>query len=252
MSLETDDVIAWLLELHQIEAAALLSEAEFEYTFIDTAFRLDAMDDETDILELSILFPPRIYRDISGKFKEQADQIDAAVSELTRHTKGSWIRSTSWGLKMPKLDEVQSLPDTEDLLSDSSLHDVQRLWTKAKARVLTDPDGAITASRTMLESLCKIIITEKEGTFTNKDDLPSLYAKAVSSLSFAPNQQTEYDYRKLAGSCTTIMNSIATIRNREGDSHGGSFKTQVVHARFVVNVSGSLVSVLVGLKNEKI
>ena len=48
------------------------------------------------------------------------------------------------------------------------------------------------------------------------------------------------------------MNSIATIRNREGDSHGGSFKTQVVHARFVVNVSGSLVSFLVGLKNEKI
>jgi hypothetical protein len=40
--LEVDDVRAWLLELHQVEAAALLSEAEFDYCYIDTAFPLDS------------------------------------------------------------------------------------------------------------------------------------------------------------------------------------------------------------------
>src|SRR5450432_842400 len=82
MSLEIDDVRAWLLELHQVEAAALLSEAEFDYTYIDTAFRLEAMNDETDILELGIRVPPRTYRSLAMQ-KAQVEQIEAAVSELT-------------------------------------------------------------------------------------------------------------------------------------------------------------------------
>ena len=250
MSLEIDDVRAWLLELHQVEAAALLSEAEFDYTYIDTAFRLEAMNDETDILELGIRVPPRTYRSLAMQ-KAQVEQIEAAVSELTQHTKGSYIRSTSWTLKMPKLDEVESAPDTEEIFSDSSLYDVQRLWTKAKARVPNDPDGAITAARTMLESLCKVIISESGGSFTNKEDLPTLYSKAVAELDLAPGRQTEDDYRRLAGSCSTIMNSITCIRNREGDSHASSQAARSLQAKFVVNLAGSLVAFLTGVRKER-
>jgi hypothetical protein len=66
MELEVDDVRAWLLELGQIEATSILSEAEFDYTYVDTAFRLDA-EDETDIWELSIRVPPRIYRGLENR-----------------------------------------------------------------------------------------------------------------------------------------------------------------------------------------
>lgn len=47
------------------------------------------------------------------------------------------------------------------------------------------------------------------------------------------------------------MDSIKSIRNREGDSHGGSQEAHLLHAKFVVNITGSLVEFLVGLRNKK-
>jgi hypothetical protein len=251
MGLEENQVIAWLLELGQVEAAALLSEAEFDYTYVDTAFRLDAEYDETDILELSIRVPPRIYRGLQERYATEVSQVEAAISELTAHTKGSWIRSTNWMLKMPVLEEVEGSPDVSELFSDSGLHDVQRLWTKCKARATADPDGAITAARTMLESLCKLVIDEAGGAYSNRDDLPSLYRKAADSLDLAPSQQTDSEYRKLVGACMSIVQSTSTIRNREGDSHATGLVASQVHARFVVNLSGSVASFLIGLRSQR-
>jgi hypothetical protein len=250
MELEVDDVRAWLLELGQIEATSILSEAEFDYTYVDTAFRLDA-EDETDIWELSIRVPPRIYRGLENRYKEQAKQVKEAISELTMHTKGCWVRSSNWLLRIPKLEEVESSPDTTELFSDSSLYDVQRLWTKAKARAINDPDGAITASKTMLESLCKLILDDLGGIYTNKDDFPVLYRKAVELLELSPNAHTEPEYRKTMGACSQIISSISCIRNRESDSHASHKIADAIQAKFIVNLAGSIALFLVELRKEK-
>lgn len=251
MSLEVDDVRAWLLELHQVEAAALLSEAEFEYSYIDTAFPLDSEFNEIEILELTIRLPARLYRTLNQRYKTQTEQIDAAVAELSSHTKGVWIRATHWSLRPPKLEEVETAPSVDELFEDSGLYDVQRVWTKAKARLQNDPDGAITAARTMLESLCKIMISEQGGTYTNKDELPVLYKKAVVGIQITPGSQTEEEYKKLGGACSTVVNSLCCIRNREGDSHVAVQAARQVHAKFAVNLSGSLATFLIGIRNEK-
>ena len=227
-----------------------MSEAEFDYTYVDTAFRLDA-EDEYDIWELSIRVPPRIYRGLGNKYKEQAKQIEEAISELTIQTKGCWIRSTNWLLRIPKLEEVESSPDTTELFSDSSLYDVQRLWTKAKGRAINDPDGAITASKTMIESLCKLILDDCGETYTNKDDFPVLYRKVIELLEFSPNAQTEPEYRKMMGACSQIINSISCIRNRESDSHASQKIADAIQARFIVNLAGSIALFLVELRKEK-
>lgn len=249
MELEVDGVRAWLLELGQIEATSLLSEAEFEYTYVDTAYRLDA-EDETDIWELSIRVPPRIYRGLKSQYEEQAKQIEDAISELTSHTKGCWVRSSNWLLRIPKLEEVESSPDTAELFADASLYDVQRLWTKAKARAIDDPDGAITASKTMLESLCKLILDDLGGTYTNKDDFPLLYRKAVVLLEVSENSQTEPEYRKIMGSCSQIISSISCIRNRESDSHATLKIADAIQAKFIVNLAGSVAVFLTELRKE--
>jgi Abortive infection C-terminus len=250
MSLEVDDVRAWLLELHQVEAASLLSEAEFDYSYIDTAFPLDSEFNDIDILELTIRLPARLYRGLNG-YKQQTEQIEAAVSELSSHTKGLWIRATHWSLRIPKLEEVETAPSVDELFENSGLYDVQRLWTKAKARIQHDPDGAITASRTMLESLCKIMISEQGGSYTNKEELPALYKKAVMGIQLASSSQTEEEYKRLGGACSSIVNSLCCIRNREGDSHVAVHVAKPVHAKFSVNLAGSLATFLIGIRGEK-
>jgi HEPN domain-containing protein len=227
-----------------------LSEAEFEFKYLDTAFSLASEFDEMEIYELSIRVPPRIYRTLSS-YQEEITQIEEAIAELSQHTTGVYVKETRWTLRMPKLEEVEASPETDEIFADSSLYDVQRLWTKAKARSINDPDGAITASKTMLESLCKILISEAKGTYTNTDDLPQLYKKATTALKFSPDSQINEEYRKLAGACSTITNAVSAIRNRESDSHATGNMTDHLRAKFVVNIAGSIVTYLIGLRSEK-
>ena len=50
---------------------------------------------------------------------------------------------------------------------------VQIVWKKALDRRQSDPEGAITAARTLLETICKHILDEKGIECTNKTDLPN-------------------------------------------------------------------------------
>jgi hypothetical protein len=73
----------------------------------------------------------------------------------------------------------------------------------------------------------------------------------VSQFDFAPNTQTKTEYRKLAGACSTIINSISCIRNRESDAHASDKIAETLQAKFVVNIADSIALFLVGLRKEK-
>jgi hypothetical protein len=86
MSVEIEEVQAWLFELNQVSAAALLGEASFEYRLIDVAFSIFGADDgEVAIVELDIRVPPRIYKEIRGGVKDEVNQVEAAICELGNH-----------------------------------------------------------------------------------------------------------------------------------------------------------------------
>ncbi len=52
---------------------------------------------------------------------------------------------------------------------------VHAVWTKALDRRTTDPEGAITVARTLLETVCKRILDQVPGaSYSDKDDLPKL------------------------------------------------------------------------------
>jgi hypothetical protein len=117
---------------------------------------------------------------------------------------------------------------------------VRREWTKATERLLTDPGGAITAGRSVLESVCMHILEERQVPYSKDGDLQKLYGLAARNLKLSPDQQEEESFRRLAGACATIGNSLAGIRNEFGDSHGRGptdRPADVRHARLVVNAA---------------
>ena len=247
MVLEVDDVRALLLEQGQPDAAALLAEAEFDYTYIDTAMRMDTEFGDIDIYELAIRVPFRIYSDLDQRYSDAAAAASRAVSDLSESTNGLWIRSTCWQLRPPRIEDVEPLAEVTVLSADARLSDINRLWTKAKGRTRDDPDGAITAAKTILESLCKKLVDLFGGSYTNRDDLPALYRNAATLLNLAPGEQTEKEYKKATGAVMAIVDSISCIRNREGDSHSPVHTASRLHARLVVNLAGSVASFLAEL-----
>jgi hypothetical protein len=149
-------------------------------------------------------------------------------------------------------DELAAmLSDTPiNVASDPAKIDSQFItetWRKALDRRHADPDGAITAARSLLESVCKRILDELGVPYSDKDDLPKLYGTAAKELNLAPSQHTEEVFRKILGGAHSVVDGLANLRNRLGDAHGQGkrpVKPAPRHAELAVNMAGSLASFL--------
>lgn len=136
---------------------------------------------------------------------------------------------------------------SEALISfdEGGVHDA---WKKALDRRANDPEGAITTAKTLLESVCKRIIDEHGGSYSDHDDLPKLYHTAAERLNLAPSQHTEEVFRKILGNCQSVVGNLAGLRNKLGDSHGQGkrhIKPQARHAELAVNLAGTMAMFLV-------
>lgn len=126
---------------------------------------------------------------------------------------------------------------------------VYAVWSKALARRTTDPEGAITVARSLLETVIKRILDDLSVAYVDKDDLPKLYGKAATALHLAPNQHTAEPIKAILGGAMSLVNGIGTLRNRMSDSHGRAGPLPVRpsprHASLAVNTSGAMATFLV-------
>lgn len=126
---------------------------------------------------------------------------------------------------------------------------VHSVWAKALERRLTDPDGAITSARTLLETVCKHILDDMQVTYNSKNiEMSELYKLVSSELNLSSNQHTEVIFKQILGGCSAIVNGLGTLRNKLGDAHGQGkkpVKPAPHHAELAVNLAGSMAIFLV-------
>jgi len=127
-------------------------------------------------------------------------------------------------------------------------------WGKALERRSADPDGAITAARTLLESVCKTVLDDMGKTYGSSDDLPKLYRAVSKALKLAPADYTDEQLRRILGGATTVVEGLGSLRNREGDAHGRGrkgYKPSPRHAGLAVNLAGSVAVFLMQTWDER-
>lgn len=133
-------------------------------------------------------------------------------------------------------------------LLDFSEGGVNETWKKALDRMTSDPEGAITLARSLLESVLKHILDERKVVYSDKADLPELYRLVAKELNLAPDQHTEDNFKRILGGITSVVNELGSLRNRLGDAHGkgkGGVKPAPRHAELAVNLAGSIALFLV-------
>ena len=155
----------------------------------------------------------------------------------------------------PLIDQLEGLnsapgdPDVSTTLKTFDADGVHAVWTKALDRRVSDPEGAITVARTLLETVAKRILDEMGEIYNDQDDLPKLYAKAAKTLNLAPNQHTAEPIKAILGSAMNLVNGIGTLRNRMSDSHGRGGRLPVRpsprHASLAVNTAGAITTFLI-------
>ncbi len=157
---------------------------------------------------------------------------------------------------VPLLDFLESGGTTpqsksvSETLESFSAEGVATVWRKATSRQQSgDAEGAITAARTLLESVCKHIIEALPGDpYGPNDDLPKLYRLAADRLNLAPDQHTEQAFKQILSGCLSVAHGLATLRNKLSDAHGqGSKPVRPLarHAALAVNLSGAMAMFLI-------
>lgn len=124
---------------------------------------------------------------------------------------------------------------------------ISEYWEKALDRRLVDPEGAITAARTLIETVCKHILDESGEEYDFKEDLPKLYSRTSKKLNLAPSQHTEDLFRRILGGCHSVIEGLGAIRNQIGDAHGKGkvrMKPAPRHAELAVNLAGAMATFL--------
>lgn len=168
---------------------------------------------------------------------------------------GSWAvrREHIYKAFQPLLDHLEGRNKApadsiiSEVLSSFDLDGVQRAWERALSRRQEDPEGAITAARTLLETVCKSILDEA-GEAYGDDDLPKLYGKTAKALNLSPSQHTEEAFKAILGGCHTVVQNLGTLRNKIGDAHGqgrNPVRPASRHAALAVNLAGSMATFLV-------
>ncbi len=203
-----------------------------------------------DFMSNSVLKPllpefVRLYRNLdafwpyikneAGTYAERRQIIGLAFNPLIEHLEGANLKPS---------DSVNS-----DTLQSFDSTDVHRVWQKALDRRKSDPEGAITVARTLLETVCKSVLDKNDnGSYSEKDDLPTLYRKASKTLNLAPDQHSEEVFKSILGSAANIVNGIGSLRNKLSDAHGrggAPILPSERHANFVVNIAGATATFLV-------
>jgi len=121
-------------------------------------------------------------------------------------------------------------------------------WEAALQRRASEPEGAITLARTLLEDVCKWILDEASQPWLESDDLPVLYRKLSKVLKLAPDEHTEQVFKQILGSCQSVVESLGALRNKLGDAHSVGPKRarpQSRHAELAVNLAGAMATFLV-------
>lgn len=144
--------------------------------------------------------------------------------------------------------------DASEILLSFDTDGVHAVWTKALIRRNTEPEGAITVARTLLETVCQRILDGQSINYTDKEDLPKLYSMVAKSLNLAPDQHSEEPIKAILGGAMNLVNGIGTLRNRLSDSHergGKPVRPSARHASLAVNPAGAVSVFLVETFIEK-
>lgn len=116
-------------------------------------------------------------------------------------------------------------------------------WEKAIQRKHVDPEGAITISRTLIETTCKYILDQKDISYEDTLELPKLYKLVANNINLSPDTHTEQVFKQILGGCQTVVEGLGSLRNKLSDAHGrkkSQLKPHSRHAELAINLAGAM------------
>jgi len=142
----------------------------------------------------------------------------------------------------------------DDVLTSFTDNSIRDLWSRAIERSSIDPEGGITLARTLVESVCKFILDERNLQYKkDKIELSELYKAVAKELNLSPDQHEEDIFKQILGGCSGVISGLGALRNKFGDAHGKgkhAIRAKSRHAQLSVNLAGGMALFLLQTNND--
>ena len=139
----------------------------------------------------------------------------------------------------------------EALDYDSVQHDLERALTAAES----DPEDAITAACSALESVCRCILEEMNQALPAKKDISHLVAAVQKHLNLSPARtDIAPEVKQILGGLSNVANGIGALRTHAGDAHGrgkGTVRVDSRIARLAVHAASTAALFLIETWRER-
>lgn len=183
-------------------------------------------------------------------YLHDSERLDKTLEYLNGYLKFDGLRIRV-GRSIAEVVQVQPAIGSDSIRTHSkslSLDTVQRDFDRALESAATDPEDAITAACSMLESILRSIIVGLDVTMPAKKDLSSLYKTVRDNLNLSPDRsdlpkEISDDVKMILGGLMTIAGGIGSLRTHAGDAHGreaGHARVDARIAQLAVNSANTL------------
>lgn len=161
-------------------------------------------------------------------FVSDLDRLTAVVEYLNGALAFDGFALQRQGLAMRLIAVGQASPVLEKLggvIDTISFDTVGRDIDRALTSVNQDPEDAVTAACSAIESVCRSILVELGEALPAKKDIQSLYNAVKKPLALDAGRtdidsQIEVDVRTILGGLSTVISGIGALRTHAGDAHG--------------------------------
>jgi hypothetical protein len=137
---------------------------------------------------------------------------------------------------------------TANVLNQFGIQHIEDTWKKALNRISEDPAGALTSTKTLVESIYKSLLEQLEIDYGQQESLPSLHKKVSELLNFIPELHNDKRIKTITGNFQSIVQELGGIRNDRSDAHSPKPDNEapsVELARFVVTVTGAIATFII-------
>lgn len=132
---------------------------------------------------------------------------------------GLKVRLVVAGHATPVVEQLSGMVET------ISFDTVQRDLDRALASIEADPEDAITAACSTIESVCRSILIELGEPLPAKKDVQGLFNAVKGPLGLSPDRSDldpliAGDVRTTLGGLATVIQGVGALRTHAGDAHG--------------------------------
>lgn len=224
-----------------------------DWIFGDARFNLMGGPDDQFLAFLAEVVHPVVRAD--------QDEVARLVAEFNRHLRpdGYVLTPASYISGKPiyvgsRLDSSHRPETALSLPSRTLLEDHTALLDHLGAidrDITSDPAGAITSAKDLVETMYKLILDKRGVVYANKDDLPGLYKKVAGELgldkkSVPGHAKGSEAAHKTLGALNSAVFGLAELRNQLGRGHGRTAPSPALerHARLAFNTAVALTEFL--------